>query len=153
MAATDETISARGQGDLAKPSKPSKKDSSMPLSVLAERFSEAVHILAGDGAMKQRLARAFGDYLDGIADADVPPSLRREFGDLRYALNRVAPAGRATRVRASVQKMSPAEAARHATTILRLYISLVGQGADRVEPLKVVGASHQQPPRYLNGRG
>lgn len=125
----------------------------MPLALLAERFAEAVHILAGDGAMKQRLARAFGDYLDVVGDADIPPSLRREFADLRHALNRVAPAGRATRVRASVQKMAPAEAARHAAAIVRIYAALVGQAAEAVAPLKVVGASHQQPPRYLNSRG
>ena len=72
----------------------------------AERFAAAVQTLIGDGPIKQRLATAYSLHLADIADADLPPALRRDFGDLQAAINRVAPVGKETRVRASVQKMS-----------------------------------------------
>ena len=78
------------------------------------------------------------------------PALRREFGELQAAMSRVAPVGNETRVRASVQKMSPHEAAGHAATIVKLYVELMN-GVERAEPLKVV-APPRKPPRFLTGR-
>jgi hypothetical protein len=120
------------------------------MSHLAQRFAEAVRTLVSDGPVKQRLARAFGDHLEGLEDAELPLGVRREFNDLHCALNRVEPVGNETRVRASVQKMSPLEAAAHAATIVRLYVALLGQ-TERAEPLKVV-TSPKPPPRYLTNR-
>jgi hypothetical protein len=116
----------------------------------AERFAEAVRTLVSDGPVKQRLSRAFGDHLENLDGAELPPGLRRDFSDLHEALSRVVPVGKGTRVHASVQKMSPGEAAGHAQTIVRLYVALVGQ-TERAEPLKVVGPS-KKPPRYLTNR-
>jgi hypothetical protein len=65
-------------------------------------------------------------------------------------MTRIAPVGNETRVRASVQKMSPDEAAGHAATIVRLYVELMN-GIERAEPLKVVTPT-RKPPRYLIGR-
>ena len=118
---------------------------------LADRFAEAVRTLVSDGPIKQRLNRAFAQYLEDLDDAEFPIGLRREFNDLHGALNRVEPVGNETRVRASVQKMSPAEAGVHANAIVRLYIGLLGQ-IERAEPLKVV-TSPKNPPRYLTNRG
>jgi hypothetical protein len=120
------------------------------MSHLAERFAEAVRTLVSDGPVKQRLTRAFAEHLEGLDDTEFPSGLRREFNDLRSAVNRVAPVGTETRVRASVQKMSPAQAAVHADTIVRLYVALIGQ-VERAEPLKVVN-SPKPPPRYLTNR-
>jgi hypothetical protein len=117
---------------------------------LAQRFADAVLALVNDGPIKQRLSRAFAENLDGLDDAAFPPSLRREFNDLRGALNRVEPAGNETRVRASVQKMSPLEAQGYAGTIVKLYVELLTQ-TERAEPLKVVSSSNG-PPRYLTHR-
>jgi hypothetical protein len=120
------------------------------MSHLAQRFAEAVQTLVSDGPVKQRLSRAFADYLEGIDHAELPPALRCEFNDLHCALTRVDPVGKETRVHASVQKMSANEAGAHAITVVRLYVALLGQ-AERAEPLKVI-TSTKPPPRYLTKR-
>ena len=116
----------------------------------AERFAAAVQILVADGPIKQRLAAAYSLHLAEVTEADLPPPLRRDFADLQAAISRVAPAGHATPVRASVQKMSPSEASDHAATIVKLYVELMN-GLERAEPLKVVPPP-RKPPRYLSGR-
>ncbi len=117
---------------------------------IAQRFAEAIHALIGDGPVKQRLVNAYAQHLADLTDAELPAALRRDFGELQAALNRVDPVGTEGRVRASVQKMSAAEAAGHAATILELYVELVS-AVERAEPLKVV-APPRKPPRYLTGR-
>ena len=114
-----------------------------------QRFASAVETLIGDGPVKQRLATAFSLHLADVTEAGLPVGLRREFGDLQAVMTRVAPVGSETRVRASVQKMSPQEAAGHAATIVKLYVELMN-GLERAEPLKVVPP--RKAPRYLTGR-
>jgi len=118
---------------------------------LTERFAQAVYTLVGDGPIKQRLSRAFADNLGDIDEVGLPLGLRREFADLQAALNRIAPAGSETRVRASVQKMSTTEAGDHAGTIVRLYATLSLGQAERAEPVKVV-TSPKNALRYLKNR-
>ena len=89
-------------------------------------------------------------HLADLAEAEFPVGLRRDFADLHAALNRVAPVGTESRVRASVQKMSPDEAAGHAATIVKLYVELLSN-LERAEPLKVVSAP-KKPPHYLTSR-
>ena len=120
------------------------------MSQLAERFAEAVRTLVSDGPIKQRLSRAFTENLEGLDQAELPAGLRREFSDLEAALSRIAPVGNETRVRANVQKMSPAEAGDHATTIVKLYVELLNS-LERAEPLKVV-STPKKPPQYLTNR-
>jgi hypothetical protein len=119
-------------------------------SHFAQRFSAAVEVLVGDGPVKQRLANAYAEHLADITESSLPPGLRREFADLQAAITRVAPVGHESWVRASVQKMSPGEAARHAATIVKLYVELTN-GAERTETLKVV-TPPLRPPRYQSGR-
>jgi hypothetical protein len=107
------------------------------VSQLTERFAEAVQKLVGDGPVKQRLIRAFGDHLGDLDGADLPPALRPGFSELQAALSQRVPVGTESRVQASVQKMSAAEAGDYAGAIVDLYAALVGQ-LDRAEPLKVV---------------
>jgi hypothetical protein len=115
------------------------------VSSLAKRFEAAVRLLVADG----RLAAAYSQNLEGIEADEFPVNMRGLFGDLHSALHRVAPVGRGTVVKASVQKMSFAEAELHADTIVRLYAQLVSLG-ERAGPLKVVGSSEAEaPPRYL----
>lgn len=116
----------------------------------AQRFAAAVHVLIGDGRVKQRLASAYSLHLAEIAEAELPPALQRDFAGLKAAVSRVAPAGNESRVRASVQKMSPAEAAGHAATILKLHVALASD-LERAEPLKVVSAPRKEP-RFHTGR-
>jgi len=120
------------------------------VSPFSERFAAAVQILIADGSIKQRLTAAYSLHLADVTEADLPPPLRRDFADLQAAISRVVPAGHATPVRASVQKMSPDEASGHAATIVKLYVEL-SSGAERTEPLKVV-APPLRPPRYLSRR-
>jgi hypothetical protein len=121
------------------------------VSPFAQRFAEAVNVLIGDGPVKQRLASAYALHLADLVDAEFPVALRRELAELQAAITRVAPVGNETRVRASVQKMSPDEAAGHAATIVKLYVELMS-GVERAEPLKVVVTPPRKPPRYLTGR-
>ena len=116
------------------------------MSPFAQRFAEAVHTLIADGPIKQRLASAYTLHLADLADAEFPAALRRDFAELQAALSRIAPVGNESRVRASVQKMSPDEAAGHAATIVKIYVELM-TGVERAEPLKVV-APPRKPPRY-----
>jgi hypothetical protein len=122
---------------------------SSAVSPLSQRFAEAVQALIVDGPVKQRLANAYSGHLADLPDAELPAALRREFGELQAAMSRVAPVGSETRVRASVQKMSPGEAAGHAATIVKLYVELMNS-VERAEPLKVVPS--RKPPRFLTGR-
>jgi hypothetical protein len=118
---------------------------------LTERFAQAVCALVGDGPVKQRLSSAFAEHLGDVDQGALPPGLRHDFEELNAAMNRVAPAGTESRVRASVQKMSAAEAGGHAGTIVRLYAALLLGQSERAEPLKVV-SSPKKAPRYLTGR-
>lgn len=120
------------------------------MSPLAQRFGEAVQALIGDGPVKHRVAHAYATHLAALTDAELPAALRREFGELQAAMTRIAPVGSETRVRASVQKMSPDEAAAHAATIVKLYVELMN-GLERAEPLKVVPPA-RKPPRFLTNR-
>ena len=121
-----------------------------PMSPLAQRFAEAVRTLIGDGPVKIRLVQAYAAHLADLADVEFPAGLRRDFTDLQGALNRVAPVGSESRVRASVQKMSPHEAGSHAATIVKLYVDLLNT-LERAEPLKVV-STPKKPPQYLTNR-
>jgi hypothetical protein len=116
---------------------------------LLERFEAAVHALIGDGPVKQRLVQAYSEHLEDLRDLDLPVNANGAFTELHAALHRVAPSGKETPVKASVQKMSAGEAAWHAETILGLYAELLSQ-ARRPEPLRVVEAAPEPtPPRYL----
>jgi hypothetical protein len=95
--------------------------------------------------------RAYSDHLADMTENELPPASRREFADLQAALTRVAPVGTEARVRATIQKMSPEEAARHAATILKIYSGLANT-LERAEPLKVVGAAVKSPPHFLTRR-
>ena len=120
------------------------------MSHLTERFAEAVQTLVGDGPVKRRLIRAFGDHLGDLDAADLPPALRPGFSELQTALSCRAPVGTESRIQASVHKMSAAEARDHAGTIVELYAALVGQ-LERAEPLKVV-ISPRRTARLLANR-
>jgi hypothetical protein len=115
-----------------------------------ERFQSAIAALIADGPVKQRLARAYGDYLEDLTDAELPGAAKVALRDLHEALHRVGPIGREDSVKASIRKMSPAEATWHAETILKVYADLLSQ-ARRSEPLKVVSPPTEKPPRFLVG--
>lgn len=123
------------------------------MSDFVSRLQAAVLVLVGDGPVKQRLCQAYAEHLEDLDSGAVPGAMRPAFDELRAALQRVPPAGKESRVKASVQKMSPAEAAQHASQIVRLYAQAgqgLGQLAERAEPLKVVSTTPARAPRYLS---
>ena len=73
---------------------------------------------AGQAATRERLLPALGRPTEN----ELPGALRCAFGELQAAMTRIVPVGNETRVRASVQKMSPADASGHAFTIVKLYL-------------------------------
>lgn len=105
------------------------------------RFEAAVAELVAEGAIKQRLRRAYEGYLEDLEDADLPTSVRESFCRLNKALHKVSPMGQQSCLRATVQKMSSAEASRYAGLIVDIYIDLIASGA-RAEPLKVVESTN-----------
>ena len=130
---------------------PTKTNTKAPrVSPFAPRFADAVQTLIGDGPIKQRLVSAYSQHLADLTENDLPGPVRCAFGELQAAMTRIAPVGNETRVRASVQKMSPAEASGHAGTIVKLYVEL-SNTLERAEPLKVVPPPRKAP-RFLTGR-
>lgn len=122
------------------------------MSLLSERFAAAVRDLVGDGPVKQRLIRAYGDHLGEIDQDDLPVGIRRDFADLTEALQRRTPVGIESRIQATVQKMSTSEAGSHAGKIVQLYVALLSQ-VERAEPLKVVSSpAPKKAPRFLVNR-
>jgi hypothetical protein len=95
------------------------------MSQIVERFEAAVQALVGDGPVKNRLRTAYTDYLEDLQQVDLPIHGKRDFIELHSALHSAAPIGKIDCVKASVQKMSPAEAWWHAQTIVRLYAEVL----------------------------
>ena len=112
---------------------------------LVKRFEGAVLALVGDGPVKQRLSVAYSRYLDGLYPDDLPDAVRERYEALHTAMHRVAPIGKGGRLKASIQKMSFAEAAYYAGRIVEVYAELV-RCVER-EPLKIVRSD--EPPREL----
>lgn len=118
------------------------------MTQVKESFKAAVEALVGEGSVKARLSHAFETHLEPLAELDLPASIAESYRELAAAMHMVGPVGRQSGVHASVQKMSAAEASRHALTILALYVELLEQ-PERAGPLKVVERAVGAAPRYL----
>ena len=105
------------------------------------RFYAAVTKLAGDGHIKQRLIRAYQDNLADVEDDELPIALKETFADLKRRMYGVTPLNGEGPIRASVRKMSAAEASECAASIVTLYTDMLRQldGAEEVLPLKGKG--------------
>ncbi|MBN1238948.1 MAG: hypothetical protein JXB36_10625 [Gammaproteobacteria bacterium] len=103
---------------------------------LVKRFEGAVLALVGDGPIKQRLGYAYSRYLDGLYPDDLPDPVRERYEALHTAMHRAAPIGKGGRLKASIQKMSFAEASHYAGKVVEVYAELV-RCVER-EPLKIV---------------
>jgi len=124
------------------------------MSQIVERFEAAVQVLVGEGPVKNRLRRAYTEYLEDLQQVDLPVEGNVEFGELHSALHRAAAVGKVDCVEASVQKMSPVEAWWHAQTIVRLYTEVLAmeRGA-RVEADAALAPAVAAAPRFLSSRG
>jgi hypothetical protein len=109
-------------------------------------------MLVGDGSIKERLTAAYAENLDDLESTEFPAGLRGAFAELQAALHAERPIGREPCVRATIRKLSSAQARAHASTILSLYAELV-QSGQRAEPLRVVvPARPPTPPKFLAER-
>ncbi len=101
------------------------------------RFYAAVSVLAGHGYIKQRLVKAYEENLAVIEDEDLPIAVKQSFADLRHMMSRVAPVKREGRIRASVRKMSVAEADECAHRMIDLYADMIRYSDNDQEPLPI----------------
>ena len=93
---------------------------------LTERLECAVVCLAGHGTIKDRLIDAYDKCLADFTVDDLPPELRSDFAELVRALHRERALPGESVVRASVRKLSPEDARRYTTLIVRAYGTLAG---------------------------
>ena len=111
-----------------------------------DRFHAAVSVLAGDGHIKQRLMKAYQEYLDDIAEDDLPRDLRRSFENLRARLHQVAPLNGEGPVCASVRKMSVHEDSECAAAVVELYADTIRQAENLQDPLPLHDDVAKIPP-------
>jgi len=95
-----------------------------------DRFYAALTVLAGHGHVKQRLIKAFGDYLAEIHEDELPASTRKAFSALSATMHRVSPLNGEGPICASVRKMSLDEASECAARIVSLYGDLIRASED-----------------------
>ncbi len=95
-----------------------------------DRFHAALTVLAAHGHIKQRLTKAFEEYLLDIDEDDLPVSLKQSFADLRRSMHSVTPLQGESAICASVRKMSPENAGECAAEIVTLYGELARQRDD-----------------------
>lgn len=93
-----------------------------------DSFFSAVSVLAGHGNIKQRLTRAYEDYLAGIDEDVLPGTIQKPFAELRRELNRVEPLNGEGSVCASVRKMSVDDADRCARLMVDMYGIMIRNG-------------------------
>ena len=100
-------------------------------------FYAAVSVLAGHGRIKQRLVKAYEENLAVIEDEDLPIAVKQSFADLRHMMSRVDPVmKREGRIRASVRKMSAAEADECAHKMIDLYRDMIRYSDSAQKPLR-----------------
>jgi hypothetical protein len=87
---------------------------------LSERLEAAATTLSGSEPLKERLARAW-QHLDKLRPQDFPRDVRSEFEELYEAMHRETPLPGESATKASLRKLSLAEATRHAALIVRTY--------------------------------
>jgi hypothetical protein len=117
-----------------------------------ECFRDAVVILAGGGPVKQRLTDAFQCQLRDIDPESLPRDLRGPFCTLHAALQSGQRIGTLDAISASVRKMSEAEAARHAQSIVLMFAGLQEPAtANRPAVLRAVpNTVDDEIPAFLN---
>jgi hypothetical protein len=93
---------------------------------VSTRLEAAALSLAGPGHIKDRLLDAYRRHLQDIHETDLPGDLGAEFAGMIHALHRSPALPGDDVVRASVRKMSSAEASRYAELVVRLYGMFAG---------------------------
>lgn len=104
---------------------------------LTERLESAVVYLAGHGTIKDRLIDAYDKCLADLTEDDFPGELRADFAELVRALHRERALPGESIVRASVRKLSPEDARRYTTLIVRTYGTLAGTRNETASTLRL----------------
>jgi len=99
------------------------------------RFNDAVSALVGHGDVKQRLIKAFNEYLADIDADELPVEVASAFTELRRLMSGVAPLNGEGPIRATVRKMSIPEADACAQQMLGIYSELLRQDDQSQEVL------------------
>lgn len=86
-----------------------------------ERFHAALTVLAGHGHIKQRLIKAYENFLVDINEDELPISMKQAFVDLRRQMYCVTPQSGEGAICASVRKMSFDEASECAASVVSLF--------------------------------
>ena len=119
------------------------------MSYFLDRFLAAVSVWSGNGHIKQRLMTAFEDNLDGLDEDELPPAQRELFTKLRGKMHRVAPLNGEGHIRASVRKMSLAEAQECAHLIVSLYAEMAKRHGSEEHPKLAAVPSSADIPTFL----
>ena len=116
-----------------------------------ERFRDAVLVLAGSGPVKQRLTDAYQVHLRDFAPDDLPRDLRAPYSAVVTALQSSQRTGSLDAISAAVRKMSDADAAHHAQTIVRVFVGL-NEAPAASRPATVLRAVplEDEVPAFLN---
>ena len=117
------------------------------MSYLSDRFRRSVKVLAGNGQVKQRLIVAYETHLEDIADDELPKSARPLFANLQSRMHNIAPLKGEGPIRASVRKMSFAEAQECAELIVAIFavVAAVRDEGDRPSLVAVSQAAEDIP--------
>ncbi|MDH4072954.1 MAG: hypothetical protein OEV41_07600 [Gammaproteobacteria bacterium] len=97
------------------------------------RFHDAVSVIVSHGNMKQRLVSAFEEHLALIEDEELPEVIRERFAALKRRMTGIAPLNGEGHIRATVRKMSMAEADECSRCMLEIYTEMLRREDDRDE--------------------
>ena len=114
-----------------------------------DRFHAALTVLAGHGHIKQRLIRAFDEFLVDIHEDELPIAMQQSFADLRNDMHRVAPLNGEGPICASVRKMSLTEASEIAARIVTLYGEIARLREDLQNDLPLTESDEARVPPFL----
>jgi hypothetical protein len=116
-----------------------------------DRLRDAVLVLTSAGPIKQRLTDAYQTHLRNLDPEDLPRELRGPYSTLVTALQSGQRVGTLDAISASVRKMSEADAARHAQSIVHLFVALQDpSAANRPAVLRAVPNVDDEIPAFLN---
>jgi hypothetical protein len=114
-----------------------------------DRFHAALTVLAGHGHIKQRLIKAYEEYLVEIHEDELPITMKQSFADLRLEMHRVTPLNGEGPICASVRKMSLDEASECAGRIVTLYGEIACQRDDLQTSLPLNDGEEIRVPPFL----
>ena len=114
-----------------------------------DRFHAALTVLAGHGHIKQRLIKAYEEYLVEIHEDELPIAMKQPFVDLRLEMHRVTPLNGEGPICASVRKMSLDEASECAGRIVTLYGEIAGSRDDLQTSLPLNDGDELHVPPFL----